>query len=408
MATENRSYYYKYMITECTIIIPNKNPINLHDDNILGFTIEKDYDNDYFPIFNLQLNLTFEQYYTIIDNKTNVKFKVRLEKGVYDEVSTSSYKSLVFDTVFSIFIDDNSAFFDKELYNKTKNLLGSAENRSTYDFYLFKDSDIKSSKKVINRVIRSSNMTNCIVYLLSKSGTTNLLMAPLDNREVYNDIILPPVTTIQSLLYLEKQYGFYNHGSLFFYDFDTVYFINKRAECTAYRTGEFKEVIVNVFKAMNPNSKTPGNYKDTKSKTYILHVTRDNINMTTSSIINDQLYGTNVNIINTKNNSTTVVSPKVQSRNNTSTYISNNFGNKYLPKMIENTKYEQDNIIDVALTDIDISCFTPNKKYIFSFEEKDVNIKYKGNYRLSNALFSFIKNGEYYTINGAVQFKKTT
>ena len=408
MAAETRTNYYIYNIPVCDILIPNKDPIRLHNDNILGFTIEKDYDNTYFPIFNIQLNLTYTQYYAILENKVTVKFKIRLEKSTYDELSASSYKEVVFDTNFSTFIDDNSAFFDKELYNKTMNLLGSAENRSAYDFYLFKDSDITASKKVINRVVDRSNMTNCIAYLLSKSGSSNILMTPLDNITIYNDIILPPLTVIQSLLYLEKQYGFYEHGSLFFYDFDTIYFINKRAECTAYRTGEYTNVIVNVFKAMNPKSKNPGNFKDIKTKSYTLYATRDSVTMVTSSIINDQIYGTNVNIIDTKNNSSLKVTPNVQSRNNTTTYITNNFGNSYLPKMIENSKYENDNIINIALTDVDINCFAPNKKYVVSFEEKEINVKHKGNYRLSYSLFSFMKHGDYYSINGQIQLKKTT
>lgn len=408
MAAETRTNYYIYSIPTCSILIPNKNPIELHNDNILGFGIEKDYDNDYFPIFNLQLNLTYTQYYTIIENKTSVRFKIRLERSTYDEINTSTFKEVVFDTNFSIFIDDNSAFFDKELYNKTLNLLGTAENRSTYDFYLFKDNDISSSRKILNRVVDRSNMSNCIVYLLSKSGVTDLLMSPLDNNTTYNDIILPPITTIQSLSYLEKQYGFYNHGTLFFYDFNTTYFINKRAECTAYRTGEYKDVIVNIFKSLKPEAKTPGNFKDIKTKTYTLHATRDAIQMVSSSIIDDQLTGTNVNIINTKTNSSVNVTPNIQTRNSNTRYITNNFDNKFLPEMIKNSKYENDNILNIALTDVDIDCFTPNKKYIVTFEEKEINVLHKGNYRLSYSLFTFTKQGEYYSINGQIQLKKTT
>jgi len=408
MAAENRSYYYRYLVTACDILIPNKDPLKLENSNILGFTIEKDFDNDYFPIFNLQLNLSYTQYYTIIENRTTVKFKVKIEKFAYNENETMNYKEVVFDTIFSIFIDDNSAFLNKDLYNTTLKTLGTAENRATFDFYLFKDSDITASKKIFNRVISSSNMTNCIMYLLSKSGSSNVLMTPLDNSTTYNEIILPPFTVIQNIAYLEKRYGFYKHGALFFYDFNTTYFINKRAECTAYRTGEFKEVIVQVFKTLNSNSQTPGNFKDNKTKTYTLHVPRDSTEMITTAIVHDQLVGTNVNIINTSGNSSSTVSPSVQSRNKTTTNIVDNFNNSYLNSMIQNNKYENDNIINMNVYDVDIECFTPNKKFLMSFEDKVINTKYKGNYRLSYSLFTFIKNGDYFINSGEVQFKKTT
>lgn len=408
MAAETRTNYYIYSIPICKILIPNSDPIDLHNDNILGFTIEKDYDNDYFPIFNLQLNLTYSQYYTIVNNKDTVRFKVRLEKTTYDEYGSSRYKEVVFDTNFSIFIEDNSSFFDKELHDKTISLLGTAENRSSYDFYLFKDTDITSSRKVINRVVDSSNMTNCIMYLLSKSGASNVLMTPLDNNSIYSDVILPPVKLIQAITYLEAHYGFYKHGTLFFYDFTTTYFINKRAECTAYRSGEFKDVIVTVFKAMNPNSKTPGNFKDSKSKTYTLHVTRDSMTMSSASIVADQIAGTNIGVINTKTNASIDVSPNITTRNSNQAYITNRFGNKYLPDIIKNNKYENDNIVDISLVDVDINCFEPNKKFILSFEDKSINVKHSGNYRLSYSLFTFIKQGDYYSVNGQIQLKKTT
>ena len=408
MAAETRTNYYMYKVPNCSILIPGMEPIILHNDNILGMTIEKDFDNDYFPIFNLKLSLPYSQYYTIIDNKTTVKFKVRLEKTTYDEISVESYTEIVFDTAFSIFTDINAAFFDKELYNQTTNLLGTVENRGNFDFYLFKDNDIKASKRIINRVVSESNMSNCIVYLLSKSGTTNVLMTPLDNRNVYRDIILPPLSVIKSISYLEKYFGFYKHGSLFFYDFNTTFFINKRAECTAYRTGEYTNVIISVFKSLSANAKTPGNFKNNKTKSYVLYATRDSIEMVTSSVIDDQLYGTNINIIDTKNNTKTNIHPNIQARNHNSNYITNNYNNEYLADMLSNTKYENDNIINIALTDVDIDCFEPNKKYIMNFEDKEINVTHSGNYRLSYTLFNFIKQGEYFSINGQAQFKKTT
>ena len=130
--------------------------------------------------------------------------------------------------------------------------------------------------------------------------------------------------------------------------------------------------------------------------------------MSTESILNEQLVGKNVNLIDTTQNTTNEVNPDVTSRMETMTNITNNFDNKYLAKMIENYKYENDHIVNMTVHDVDVGCFTPNKKFILSFEDKEVNIRHKGNYRLSYSLFTFIKNGEYFTISGAVQFKKTT
>lgn len=407
MAAETKSSFYRYIVKTCAILIPKKDPIQLDNPNILGFFIEKDFDNNYFPIFGIQLNLTFNQYYSIIENKENLKIKIRLEKVICDETSTSKFTEVEFDDIFTAFISDDTSFLDKENYEKAMKTLGSAENRGSYEFYLFKDSDITASKKVFNRVISKANLATCITYLLSKSGSKNLLMTQLDNNNLYTDIILPPLSIIQSINYLEKCYGFYENGTIFFYDFDVIYFINRKSDCTAYRNGEYKNVIINIFKATNPNAKTPGTYKDTKTKTYILHVGKDNISMRTDSLINDQITGTNVTIIDTKNNTSSTVKPDVRTKNSNTSYISDNFNNKYIPKMIENSKYENDHIVNIAFNDIDIGCLTPNKKFNLTFEDKEFHNNHSGYYRLSKYISVFSKQGEYYSTKGTAVLKKT-
>ena len=52
-------------------------------------------------------------------------------------------------------------------------------------------------------------------------------------------------------------------------------------------------------------------------------------------------------------------------------------------------------------------CLTPNKKYTLTFEDKEINEKYSGNYRLCSYNMLFIQQGSEFNIQANVTMKKT-
>lgn len=411
MALIKETEHYKYRISKLEILIQNKDTVELTHANIQNIGIEKDFDNDHFPILYLSLNISPELYYSIIENKTTVKFRVRFENFIYDRNNEIRRTKVVFNDVFSIFVDDNSSFLNKDLYNKTKEANGEATMMTDFsqprEFFLFKEKDLIGSKTVTNAVISSANMTDISTFLLSTAGISNVLMTPLDNNAVYSQVVLPPISMIQNIIYLEKQYGMYYHGLLLFFDFERAYFINKRAECTAWKSGEFKEVIVQSFKTSNPNSMTPGCIRDEENKNYLLHVTRNNIEMMTSSVVDDQLSGNSMIVVDAGTGKVTNVNPTVQQRGGgTKKILIDNFNNPFTKKSMEYRKLENDGMLRLSLSNIDMDALTPNKKFTFLFEDTSVQKQQGGSYRLTGVVYTFDKQGIEYTIRAKAAFKK--
>ncbi|WP_171567710.1 hypothetical protein, partial [Brevibacillus sp. MCWH] len=196
---------------------------------------EKDYENDYFPVIRLDLSLTTELYHEIIENKLDVKFRLRFQKLVVDENDKVLFKKDVFNSIFTAFIDESTPFLSKKEYEEAKKTTvldekgqhNAALSGNDVTFYLFNESDLLNSKKIISTVISSANMTQTLAYLLSSSGINKVLMVPLDNSSSYSQIIIPPLTTLGNLIYLDNQYGFYKTGSLIFFDTDCLYILDR-------------------------------------------------------------------------------------------------------------------------------------------------------------------------------------
>ena len=405
-----KASYYRYLVN-LEVLIPKQNPIKINNVNIGSILMEKDFDNNFFPILCVNLFLETDIYYQIMKNRTTVRFKLKIEKYIYpeNETNTIKYRELVFNEIFTTYIKDNDPNIYKDLINQTES--GGVDavpyKGINYDLYLFKETDMNSSKKMINTVIQSGTMTDVLTFLFSKSGIKKVLMAPLDNTEVYNEILLLPTTVIQNVVYLEKQYGFYKNGTVFFYDFDTVYIIPKSAFATAYKTGEYRSTILTYYKSDSAIAASPGSYRDTTRKQNIIHINRDSIYFKSNALLDEQVTGSTLSFIDPITNEVTSITPDVENKNSKNTkVVINNLSNKYLPTMIENQKIEEDSTISVLLYDFDIDAITPNKKIVMSFEDTEIQKKYGGNYRVSYTKLVLNKQGEEFDIAGEVTIKR--
>ena len=408
--------FYRYIISEFNIIYPDTTTTKLTHAEVLGLGIEKDFDNCYYPLLNVKLLLDYITYYKIMENKTTVRFKFKLGKYIVDKetmdvdgVNNKKFIETVFDCTFGIYIDDDVMAMDKDLYEKTLETIGEqALSKTAYDFYLFKDEDLKSGKFTINRVLSNCNMTNTLMYLFSKSGMKNLLMSPLDNSRTYSEVLIPYIPLTQTVKFLEQHYGFYKSGHTFFFDFNTAYFIAKYGK-SVYRTGEYNTAVMTFFKPGATNSLTPGCYKDKASKKLIIHVSQNNMTPLTESIVQEQIGGTNVAVVDASSDGVNDVTPDVDTRaNKTTKVVVNKFENPYLNSMILFKRLENSKVVDVMLYDVDLSFLTPNKIYIFTFEDKATQKAYGGNYRLVNYNTTYKKEGTNFSVTVQARFKTTS
>lgn len=412
MAIDIKTSFYRYILSAFDILIPGKEPFDA-STYVTAMFIEKDYDNDMFPVFGVGIDLNFIRYYDIVENKSTVKFRVKLDRYEYDNTADEDqvkYRENVFDSLFGIYIDDDSAFLNKDMYNEATSSLAMSENETlqTYEFYLFIEEDLAASKTIINSVIGNCTMTDGAAYLLSQSGSKRVLMSPMDNIQRYSEVLLPPLPTWKNILYLEEQYGFYKYGTLYFYDHDRTYFIDRGPDCTAWANGEIKNVTMTCLKSTKNDVLLPGTYINKAENTYELKIFMNLITMKSHSIQEDQITATDVTVINPKDGNIVEIHPDIDARIGNKTFVVNNYNNPYLNNMIEYNKYQNDHILDAQLFDIDVCCLSPNKRFNFAFEDKSVHAVHGGVYRLSSSFFKFdlLSAGEF-SVSATAEFKKS-
>lgn len=384
--------YYKYTLSKVEIMIPGMDNITVDHLNIGGIIIEKDFDNDIHPVLELKLSLRPIDIYNILDNKNTVRFNVRLDKFAYStENDAYLFKDISFNEIFAIYIDDNTAQLDKELYEKSQIVKGTdvdiSDIREVYDFFLFKEKDIEASRKMINAIISHGTMTDAATYLLSTAGCDKVLMSPIDNGNEYDEILLQPVTLVKNIEVLNKDYGFYKHGLTLFFDIPRTYFIDKRGRNTVYARGEYTNVMVYIYKASNPYTVSGGFEKNAKTKSYGINLVTSSINMKTSGSIYNETTGTDVIIVDSMHDNVERVSPTLEHRGSTTSRVVDRYDivdheNEFVADELNARISEQTSIFEVEFTGLDIDILTPNKRFTFVFEDMEIQKRVGGVYRL--------------------------
>lgn len=397
--------YCKYIVSKVDIMIPGKDTISVSHNNIGGIIIEKDFDADIHPVMEIKLALKPLEIYDILDNKNTVRFNIRVDKYVYKNSDASSYiyKDLSFNEVFAIYIDDNSAQLDKDLYLQNANITKTNTNISdineVYSFFIFKPNDIDASRSMVNAILSNVDMTDTVSYLLSTSGCKNVLMTPIENTVVYDEVILYPVTTLSNIGKLNKEYGFYKNGLTVFFDITRTYFIDKRGNTTVYARQEYTDVMVYVYKSSNSNTMSGGYEKNNKTRTYYMNIVVSSINMKANGPILNEISGIDKYIVDSMNDEVIEVSPDIEHRGKrVSTIVDKNnvFNgtNEYIANELDARIREQNSIFEASFTGIDIDIFTPNKRFTFVFEDSEIHKRVGGTYRIAKIISTMAPKGQ--------------
>jgi hypothetical protein len=208
--------------------------------------------------------------------------------------------------------------------------------------------------------------------------------------------------------YLNNTFGFHKKGTVIFFGLLHGYILNYSGRCTAWYPNEFKETVIYVLDKSNVNGYLPGAFIKNGEQRNYYNATTDGIDIKSGSTSNNVLTGVNPTTINLTSGdvaSTTSANPTVIGQTNQNVVFSA-FSNNFLSETITAQQNANDIVISIAMDDINMESFTPNKEFSIIFENATLNQKYNGKYNLATSIYTFANGGEFFTISGVFIFKK--
>lgn len=405
-------YEYGISITICN----NGKMLELNPSQIQGIMIEKDFDGANLPVLTISISKQ-ESANVDIDNKA--EFIVSIDRFVVvrnsqGNIKKRKNKSNILRGTFSGITTDTTSSGNtlKSVHQKEANVkeneITQVDFSSQSSYPLFKKEDLISSKHIFNNVLSNVSMTETIAVLLSQAGVSKVLMTNLDNTERIQELLLMPIGLIEQLKYLKNYYGWHKEDTMIFMDFDVMYLIRMNGKCTAWRSGEIKEITFYIDSVTNGDNICGG--MATKGSGLYVNVGSDNYVGEDETSVVEQTTGTNLMLVDENSASISTVQGTVTNTlsNSGSTAIKTTTGhNKYLNNWVKARSTEQSGIINLTCNNVDFSQFTPNKQYTITSGKTKIAKDVKGTYRISKMTTSFAKDGNYFMSKTNVTLKKS-
>lgn len=373
---------YKYRIAELIAMIGGEN-IVIPSHSVTEMNITHDFENAIYPVFRLAMNITTNQYYSIMQNKNTVKFKLRIQKYYCDpDGQNPSLMRDWLNATFTLILDEEADTIQKNAPDtKWSSYSSEAEKQNCSDeFFFYRDEVATAMKTVVNNVMSGENLTNAINYTCSEAGISNMIISPLENQKTYSQLILPPLTVPKELQHLDSQYGFYKNGAVIYFGLKNSYVLNFKGGCTAYQQGESQQTNFIVLAPNQNESMESGMIMKNDGHSNI-HWKITDLQINNESVTNDVVGGNNVTVVDTSTTSITKTQSSAVTKGPANTQvIKNDTENAYLSTTLTAQNNAAGDVITGSISNIDLDAITPNKKFTLIFEDTQLASKYKGIY----------------------------
>lgn len=407
---------YEYITQKLSVIIPDSDPLELEPNQLSQLDIEENFEEYYFPFIKVTLIISSNDYYKIMKHKNKCKLNIRIDKRYNStKKNDKSLRKVFINKTFNIIMDENTEDMKnslKEDASKTdytqRISKGVEDNDNKIEFYLFTDI-IEGTKKNINKVIRNGTVTNAIAHIATVGGINNIIMPPAHNTTVYPEMLLPELSVLKSLAYIDTYYGIFKTGTIIFFDIDYTYIIPYSGNCDAYLSKEITTTNIIVPKSVNTNHEnTLGSLKkpNDKNNNYVIG-DYSTLDISNKSISNNYINANSTTVYDSYNESKSTSTSKAKAKNkNFTKFLENKTENPFIATMYSAQSNAKSDVISIRLYDFDISVITPNKKFNMIFEDSKYRKKYNGSYILVGTAHTFVSKGSTLGLSSVVMLRK--
>lgn len=372
-------------------------------NSIRTIIIDDSYDKNTMPIIYIKVRISSVLYNKLVLNASRGTISFRLFKFTRDAKSS----------IREVYIEDNFTYIMTSDPNYNEALEQFVNNTNTDDtessdtymegfIGLMSLQCIEDNKKLINDIIKDSNLPS-IVH--KYTNHMNMCIEPFEYVDVIKQHIIPPMTTITSLLkWLNDNFTFYKSGYRYFRDFTTTYLLSMNGRAVSDGTSRFNTIVFSIRDPLDHLGKVNSMELDNTNHAYIIYVdasdTSIHIDRTTNKHYNSILGVDGIG--NTVQEHLNLPeSPMLSEKVLLERTYPNNIENIYSTKTaIESASV----IVTIRKSEIDSTIFSPNKEY--QIKNYSDNREFDGRYLLSYKKEIILRQDDGYIGGVAVGLRK--
>ena len=424
MANRDQSIVYqcKYQVPGLMFATEDEKLV-FDSSNIVRVEKHDDYDFNIRTILKVSLRIDMRKKLWIIKNKRDIICTFEFDKiamNTETEEFLSTPQKIWYDE-FSIFLTDDDESIDITAMEQSLQLNGDQElpieagdedyleSENILNVFLFQKSLMNASNKTVNAVFTRDNIQNMAAQLLTETGHKRVLISPMENTKIYEELLVPAFPCYKALMFLDQYFGFYKTGGMIYYDVDTLYILNTNGKCRAKQQDEWPETMFIVTES--PRS-LPGNAMVIRpnEKVFYCNIAEASLNVQNYANAMNEKYGSTAKIVVTDDtaiNTTEAEQDYIDQRNITYAYITKE-DNQFTADIMKARMEENQANVMINANNLDIQAFTPNKTFKLTFDDTTKQEKYgKYVYRLSYAYHIMVmESGYFYSSKHRIVLKR--
>lgn len=404
---------------------------------LMLFNVQKinDYDNNFFPIFKLDVRIENKWFDAIFQNQNKIVAGLKVYKHLYDgdEEDTSAGSKKVKKQTMIISDEKYIAFFSNiptdfvssDRLMKSEDINKGTENASNDEdsiynstttrvsVYLFSIDSLLSYKKFYNYVLDNASVAAGLALIIDKSDNiTEAIVDTPDNTVKYTNLIMPPYNLRNSFYSLQYRYGVYANGMNVFLDNKRLYCLKALSvnhEQYSKSNCEFTRIRIKstansiTFPYIMGIHKTDGSYIfESDSK-----LAKQSYDVIIGEIQGDTMVYSNFNqildciegngLVESKSYTPTAeITIGKRSHKDTGIKMDIEYDelNNGYNMTAEVRKSNANMVVPIKVHGVDLDVFTPEKKVIIESDDTVANIKYGGDYCIRNVIYQFTTDNE--------------
>lgn len=220
--------------------------------SIIDVMVRKRFLQDAFPLYVIDLQTTENIRNSIRDRECSIALRISYYNIVSSENTDGGGENTPEEEVI---VDDIIRLYEKPFVTTASKKDDDSDNDSDENpqkeapFIYYRVSGVPESlivknRNIINRIYSNTKIINPIVNILSEFGK-KMYIQQVDNNEKYRSILIPPLTSIAAIRYLDETYDIYNDGYILFLDSSKVYLLSPFTSNIQY-TNAFNITIKSV------------------------------------------------------------------------------------------------------------------------------------------------------------------
>lgn len=351
---------YKYSVDLRYIKQKERISQEIKPEHIRSIIIDRDYISNNLPIIFMTITLDKKIIDDMIKNYDNNTMVLTIYKYLYKEGKLTTKTKYISEEMMYFLTEELN--YRASLDYTDKETKARQDITKTITIGLMGLNSINNNKKTFNTILRNTTMMNTVHYCTSHM---NMIIERFNYNKTFKEILIKPQSTTSSVIkYLNDINVFYKTPYRFFIDFDCGYLLSSSGTGVPKKGESINSVLIIVRDPLHPQAMNDGMITNFDTKNYQIDVSAADTQLTQNKIT-EKVY-TSVSSIS-ENGQSKAASLNINKSKYSTDKVEIIRTPNSNPNLIENIKAaneQSSSHISLNKIDVDLSIFTPNKRYI--------------------------------------------